>query len=105
VAFAMTARSPKSWVRSLTYGVSPHPEQAPENSKRGARNWVPLTSCRTVSRGASGRSRKNAKFSASAVRRGRCGCMSSDLCFGFDLSLAGQTTAQRVQPVQSSGAT
>ncbi len=31
--------------------------------------------------------------------------MSSALCFGFDLSLAGQTIMQSVQPVQSSGAT
>ena len=101
----MIVRSPKSCVRSLTYGVSPQPEQAPENSKRGSRNCVPFTSIRTVSRGASGRSRKKAKLAASASRSGRCGCMSSDLCFGFDLSFAGQTATQRVQPVQSSGAT
>ena len=31
--------------------------------------------------------------------------MSIDLCFGFDLSFAGQTTAHSVQPVQSSAAT
>ena len=36
---------------------------------------------------------------------GGCGAMSMALCFGFDLSLAGQTITQRVQPVQSSGAT
>jgi hypothetical protein len=33
VALAMIIRSPKSWVASLTYGVSPHPAQAPLNSK------------------------------------------------------------------------
>ena len=31
--------------------------------------------------------------------------MSIALCFGFDLSLAGQTITHRLQPVQSSGAT
>ena len=31
--------------------------------------------------------------------------MSIALCFGFDLSLAGQTSTHSVQPVQSSGAT
>ena len=31
--------------------------------------------------------------------------MSIALCFGFDLSLAGQNITQSVQPVQSSGAT
>jgi len=31
--------------------------------------------------------------------------MSIDLCFGFALSLAGQTWTQMPQPVQSSGAT
>ena len=43
VAFAMYIRSPKSWVTSLTYGVSPHPAQAPENSKSGCANWLPFT--------------------------------------------------------------
>ena len=31
--------------------------------------------------------------------------MSIALCFGFDLSFAGQTITHRPQPVQSSGAT
>ena len=31
--------------------------------------------------------------------------MSMALCFGFALSLAGQTITHRLQPVQSSGAT
>ncbi len=35
VALPMTMRSPKSWVSSLAYGVSPHPAQAPENSSSG----------------------------------------------------------------------
>ena len=35
VALAMMARSPKSWETSFTYGVSPQPVQAPENSNSG----------------------------------------------------------------------
>ena len=35
VALAMTMRDPKSWVSSRTYGVSPQPSQAPENSISG----------------------------------------------------------------------
>ena len=35
MAFAISRRSPKSCVSSLMYGVSPQPEQAPENSKSG----------------------------------------------------------------------
>ena len=44
----MSARSPKSWVSSLRYGVSPQPAQAPENSNSGSRNCESLTSsCRS----------------------------------------------------------
>ena len=42
VALATIMRSPKSWVMSFTYGVSPQPAQAPENSKSGCSNWLPL---------------------------------------------------------------
>ena len=38
MALAMMARSPNSWLISLTYGVSPQPAQAPENSNSGWRN-------------------------------------------------------------------
>ena len=43
VAFAIIMRSPNSWVITLIYGVSPQPEHAPENSKYGIANWLPLT--------------------------------------------------------------
>ena len=43
VALATIMRSPNSWVTSLTYGVSPQPAQAPENSNSGLRNWLSLT--------------------------------------------------------------
>jgi hypothetical protein len=36
-------RSPKSWVTSLMYGVSPQPAQAPENSKSGCSIWLFFT--------------------------------------------------------------
>ncbi len=35
VALATIMRSPNSWVTSLTYGVSPQPAHAPENSNSG----------------------------------------------------------------------
>jgi len=38
VAFATRMRSPNIWVSSFRYGVSPQPEQAPENSKSGSRS-------------------------------------------------------------------
>ena len=43
VALAIIILSPKSWVITLMYGVSPQPAQAPENSKYGAMNWDPYT--------------------------------------------------------------
>ena len=43
VALATIMRSPKSWVISLMYGVSPQPAQAPENSNRGCANWLFFT--------------------------------------------------------------
>ena len=44
------ARSPKSCVSSLRYGVSPQPAQAPEYSNSGWRNCEPLTSMRAMRR-------------------------------------------------------
>ena len=43
-------RSPKSWVSSFRYGVSPHPAQAPENSNSGGRDCAALRPCRAPSR-------------------------------------------------------
>ena len=39
----MDARPPNSWDSSFRYGVSPQPEQAPENSNSGSRYWTPRT--------------------------------------------------------------
>ena len=43
VALATIIRSPNNWVTSFTYGVSPQPEQAPENCSSGCSNWEPFT--------------------------------------------------------------
>ena len=43
VVFATIIRSPNNWVNSFTYGVSPQPAHAPENSSNGCSNWEPLT--------------------------------------------------------------
>ncbi len=102
----MTARSPKSWLRSFRYGVSPHPPQAPENSKSGGRSWASLTWLAfTACRSTSGRSRKNRQFRASCSLRSAIGIMLMALCRTSLLLLAGQTSTQSEQPVQSSGAT
>ena len=101
MALAIATRSPKSWVSSLMYGVSPQPAQAPENSKSGRQSWAPLTVARfSFERSYSGRSRKNLKFSASASRSGIC-----SVILIAPLAFIGQACTQAPQPVQSSGAT
>src|SRR5581483_10350145 len=105
VALATTRRSPNICVNNLRYGVSPQPAQAPENSSSGSRNCVPLTSSGNLSRSGDGRLRKNWKFSRSWVRRGSIGTMLRALAPASSLDLTGQTATQRLQPVQSSGAT
>ena len=42
-ALAIIMREPKSCVSSLTYGVSPQPAHAPENSRSGVSNCEPFT--------------------------------------------------------------
>src|SRR5579871_457764 len=106
VALAMMARSPKSWLISLMYGVSPHPAQAPENSNRGCRSWLSFTRLWVRRRRSiSGIFRKKSQLAASGSRSGACGAMLMALCFTSLLLLAGQTATHRAQPVQSSGAT
>ncbi len=43
VAFAIYILSPYNCVKSFAYAVSPHPAQAPWNSKSGCLNWLPFT--------------------------------------------------------------
>src|SRR5512140_278985 len=96
---------------SFTYGVSPQPEQAPENSKSGLTNCEPLGVSILYRFGSvSGRTlRKKSQFLASCSRSGTCAAMLIALKFdlvpsGFFL-MAGQALTHSTQPVQSSGAT
>src|SRR3990172_10775718 len=69
VALATMIRSPKSWVSSLRYGVSPHPAHAPENSKSGSSICEPLSDAVfTARRSIGGIDRKNPKLSRSRSR-------------------------------------
>ena len=99
MALAIIILSPNSWVISLMYGVSPQPAQAPENSNRGLRNWLFLTVYLFMSSSRSGSLAAKSQFAPS---------VSCTVCRGTILSalvLAGQTSTQLPQPVQSSGET
>src|ERR1700740_3141428 len=106
VALATTARSPKSCETSFTYGVSPHPEQAPENSNNGS-----CTCCWRIVptliflRSSSGILRKNSQFSLSGARNGGCATILIAFSRTALLFLTGQTSTQTPHPGQSSGAT
>src|SRR5512142_2312784 len=106
VALATTVRSPNSWLTIFTYGVSPQPAQAPENSNSGVRSCVSFTTAglRRL-RSKSGRAKKKSQLARSASRSGGCGAMLSAFRFASLLFLTGQTSTHRAQPVQSSGAT
>ena len=106
MALAIRMWSPKSCVTSLMYGVSPHPAQAPENSKSGRQSCEPLTVSSILMSLCSicGRSMKNLKFSASGLRSGSCGSSLRAGALPAATSaglLIGQTVTQRPQPVQS----
>src|SRR5665648_275705 len=106
VAFAIRVRSPNSCESSLTYGVSPQPAHAPENSNRGSSSceFLMVLGLNNV-RSASGSARKYSQLAASVSRKSGCGAMLRALRPAWDLSLTGQVSTHRVQPVQSSGAT
>jgi len=92
-------------VRSLTYGVSPHPAHAPEYSKSGCMNCAPFTSILIAGTVHLGQVEEEGVVRALALaQRHLRRHVDRVLCFGFDLSLAGQTMTQSVHPVQSSGA-
>ena len=107
MALATIIRSPKSWETSLRYGVSPQPLQASENSNSGSRTWAPLTVSWAIRlRSSGGIDWKNSQFGPLGVAvRSAAGSMLIDLCLTSVLLLAGQTSTQTPQPVQSSGAT
>src|ERR1700674_3201969 len=106
VALAMIARSPNNCETSFREGVSPKPEQAPENSNSGSCTCC----CRILVslifvRSSSGSFRKNFQFAVSDARKAGCGSMLKAFNRVSLLFLAGHTSTQIAQPVQSSGAT
>ena len=98
MALAMTMRSPKSWVISLTYGVSPQPAHAPENSNSGFLNWLPFTVLVLSAPANSGSVWANSQFFS-------CAAWLDSGYITSAFSLAGQTFTQLPQPVQSMGLT
>src|SRR5205085_9606101 len=81
------------------------PWQAPENAMSGSGSCESYTSVRlNASRSVSGIFRKKSQFLFSASRRAGCGAILMALCFTSVLLLAGQTSTQSWQPVQSTGA-
>src|SRR5512142_2501469 len=106
VALATVSRSPTSWVSSLRYGVSPQPEQAPENSKSGSSSCEPLIEAGSTSvRSSSGSDSKNSQSRRASSREASAGSISREQCTGSVFEKAGQAVAQSLQPVQSSGET
>src|SRR5271170_2523626 len=96
VALATIRRSPDNCVSNLTYGVSPQPEHAPEYSKSGSRNCVPLTSMARQVRSGAGRLRKNSKLTFSCCRKVGIGIMLIAFCFGSVFDFTGQTATHSV---------
>src|SRR6266498_1249059 len=93
VALAITARSPNNCVISLMYGVSPQPEQAPENSNSGCSSCESLTRLRlSAARSVSGIFKKKSQLAFSASRSGGCASILIALCLTSVLLLAGQTS-------------
>ncbi len=106
MAFATRIRSPYICERSLRYGVSPHPAQAPLASNRGSSICEPLIEATFTSRrSAGGMSRKKSRFARSAPRCSTFGIMSIALCLTTSFDFAGQTSTHTPHPVQSSGTT
>ena len=100
MALAIIMRSPNSWVTSLMYGVSPQPAQAPENSNSGWRNWLPLTVLLLMLHFGIGQLMAKFQLASPALMLG-CQGLHGQAPF----ALAGQTSAQLPQPVQSRGDT
>src|ERR1019366_6783982 len=99
-------RSPKSCVASLIYGVSPQPEQAPENSNNGSSNCAFLMAPRLIAvQSVSGSCKKKSQFLFSCSRNGGCACILMALCPTCFLSFTGQASIHNAHPVQSSGET
>src|SRR5690348_5353264 len=106
VALAITARSPKSCVSVLMYGVSPQPAHAPGNSNSGSNSCRSFTVWKAmVERSVCGSVRKKSQLRRSCSRMGACGARLTAFFFASLLLLAGHTSMHSPQPVQSSGET
>ncbi len=99
VAFAIIIRSPNSWVISLTYGVSPHPGQAPLYSSNGCMNWLPFSVFLSMTFFLGDRLSENSQLSSCTPVSSSAGTITSAF------SDVGHTSAQLPQPVQSRGLT
>ena len=106
MALATVSRSPNSWDNSLTYGVSPQPAQAPENSNRGSSSCEPLiVATSTRARSISGNVWKNSHSRSERSSSPSLATMSSDLWPACVFDSTGQMIEQILQPVQSEGDT
>src|SRR6476620_475039 len=103
VALATIILSPNNWVNNFRYGVSPHPEQAPENSNKGWKNCEPLTVFLLIlSLPTSGRSRKKSQFVFSTSCMPVLSYIFTALWPGSVLLVIGQNSTHKLHPVQSS---
>src|ERR1022692_4650783 len=101
VALATIILSPYSCDNNFTYGVSPQPEQAPENSNSGCNNCVPFTVFLfTRARSISGSDKKKFQFLISISLIGICETMLIALWPGCALLSTGQYSTHKLQPVQ-----
>ena len=106
MALAISARSPKSWLISFRYGVSPQPAHAPENSNSGWSSCEPLTVSIFGARAVEvGDVEEELPVGPLRLQVASFGSMLMALCLATSLLTAGQTSTQMPQPVQSSGAT
>ena len=88
------------------YGVSPQPAQAPEYSKSGSRNCVPLTSSLIVVAVGLGQVEEERVVLALRARAAAAaGSCRSPCASGSTCPWPGRPSTHRLQPVQSSGAT
>ena len=98
VALAILILSPNNCVTSFTYGVSPQPAHAPENSRYGVWNWVFLKLLGSIFSSLDlmcwDAYSQLAAWTSISFSNG-------DITRAF--SLAGQTWAQFPHPVQSRG--
>ena len=99
VALATTILSPNNCVTSFTYGVSPQPAQAPENSNNGFLNCEPITVVWLIAAVVSFKEAAYSQFAASSAIAFAVGTAARAF------SLAIHIFTQFIHPVQSYGET